>query len=209
MNYSKENYVNDYDRLFKVLITGNSSVGKTNMLLRFATDNFDEGTMPTVGIDFKAKSIDIDGRVLRLAIWDTAGQERYKTIIPAYFKQCHAVIFAYDITDRSSFENVEYWMAEAKRYAELNYVRMLIGNKSDLEGERQVSIEEGAAFAELHDIPFFEVSAKYGANVNEFFTLLAKMMDEIPAEEIDNNNNGKSPVSVAIEKKTKKNKDCC
>jgi Ras-related protein Rab-1A len=117
-----------------VLLIGNSGVGKSSLLVRFAEDIFTDNFMPTIGVDFKIKTVDVDSKQIKLQIWDTAGQERFKTITSSYYKGAHGIIVVYDITDRESFSNIQTWMAEVEKHASDNISRILVGNKCDLEG---------------------------------------------------------------------------
>ena len=128
----------DYDYLFKVLMIGNSGVGKSCLLLRFADDRFEESNMPTIGVDFKIRTIESDDKVCKLQIWDTAGQERFKTITSAYYRGTHGIMVTYDVTDRDSFNAVHTWMAEADKYipSNNNVIKILIGNKTDKADQR-------------------------------------------------------------------------
>ena len=119
----------DYDYLFKILLIGNSGVGKSSLLLRFADDTFTDNFMPTIGVDFKIRTLEVDGRTIKLQIWDTAGQERFKTITSSYYKGAHGIIVVYDITDKESFKNIDTWMNEVEKHASDNVSRILVGNK--------------------------------------------------------------------------------
>lgn len=119
----------DYDYLFKILLIGNSGVGKSSLLLRFADDTFTDNFMPTIGVDFKIRTLEVDGRTIKLQIWDTAGQERFKTITSSYYKGAHGIIVVYDITDKESFKNIDTWMTEVEKHASDNVSRILVGNK--------------------------------------------------------------------------------
>ena len=129
----------DVDYIFKILIIGDSSVGKSNILLRFSDNIFHETFLPTIGVDFKIKTVQLNNKTIKLQIWDTAGQERFKTITSAYYKGAHGIIIVYDITDKDTFNNVSSWIAEAKKHGGSNIVRMLVGNNCDLDNERKVS----------------------------------------------------------------------
>ena len=124
------------DYLFKVILVGNSGVGKSSLLVRFADDTFTDNFMPTIGVDFKIRNNEVDGKVIKLQIWDTAGQERFKTIISSYYKGAHGIIVTYDITDRESFSAIQTWMAEVEKNCSDNISRILVGNKCDLESQR-------------------------------------------------------------------------
>lgn len=130
--------------------------------------------MPTIGVDFKIKTVDVDSKQIKLQIWDTAGQERFKTITSSYYKGAHGIIVVYDITDRESFSNIQTWMAEVEKHACDNISRILVGNKCDLETSRQVSFEEGQELADHYNVRFMETSAKDSKNVEQAFTLMTR-----------------------------------
>lgn len=157
----------------KVLIIGNTGVGKSSLLLRFSENVFNILPTTTIGIDFKMRIIEVDGRRVKLQIWDTAGQERFKTITQSYYKGAHAIIVVYDITDRESFQTLDGWFEQLKQHARENVVYILVGNKADLQG-RQITYEEGEAYAEELGILFFETSAKTDVGVTDVFYTLAR-----------------------------------
>ncbi|XP_075032307.1 ras-related protein Rab-13 isoform X2 [Calonectris borealis] len=139
-----------YDHLFKLLLIGDSGVGKTCLIIRFAEDNFTSTYISTIGIDFKIRTVDIDGKKIKLQVWDTAGQERFKTITTAYYRGAVGIILVYDITDEKSFENIQNWMKSIKENASAGVERLLIGNKCDMEGKRKVQRDEAEkAFSTL------------------------------------------------------------
>ena len=144
----------DYDYLFKILLIGNSGVGKSSLLLRFSDDTFTGNFMPTIGVDFKIRTLEVDGKTIKLQIWDTAGQERFKTITNSYYKGAHGIIVTYDVTDKESYKNIDNWMNEVEKHASDNVSRILVGNKSDLEDSRQVSYDEGKELADRRSIHF-------------------------------------------------------
>lgn len=125
--------IRDYDHLFKLVIIGNSSVGKSSLLLRFSDDQFNENYLTTIGVDFRFRTLTIDGKQIKLQIWDTAGQERFRTITSAYYKGADGIIIVYDVTNSNSFDDIEkFWISEVESYAEKNVELLLIGNKKDL-----------------------------------------------------------------------------
>ena len=126
----------DVDHIFKILIIGDSSVGKSNILLRYSDNIFHENFLPTIGVDFKIQNLNIQNQSIKLNIWDTAGQERFKTITATYYKGAHGVMIVFDLTDRNSFNNVNSWLNEVKKHAGGQVVKMIIGNKCDLSEER-------------------------------------------------------------------------
>lgn len=130
--------------------------------------------MPTIGVDFKIRNNEVDGKTIKLQIWDTAGQERFKTITSSYYKGAHGIIVTYDITDRDSFSAIQNWMAEVEKHASDNISRILVGNKCDLENSRAVSTEEGQELADHYCIRFLETSAKDSKNVEQAFTLMTR-----------------------------------
>jgi Ras-related protein Rab-1A len=122
----------EYNYVFKILIVGNSCAGKTNILCRFADNIFHESFLPTIGVDFRIRSLEVDNKSIKLQIWDTAGQERFKTITATYYKGAHGCILVYDITDRQSFQDIENWLGEVKQHASPNIVKILVGTNGGL-----------------------------------------------------------------------------
>ena len=169
----------DVDHIFKVLIIGDSSVGKSNILLRFSDNIFHDTFLPTIGVDFKIRNVKMGDQTVKLNIWDTAGQERFKTITSTYYKGAHGIIVVYDITDRESFNNVSNWLNEVKKHAGSQVVKLLVGNKCDLEDERVVSSKEGQEFADSIGVGFLETSAKQRVNIDESFMTLTKQVYEL------------------------------
>eukprot|EP00357_Protocruzia_adherens_P000089 CAMPEP_0114976076 /NCGR_PEP_ID=MMETSP0216-20121206/2461_1 /TAXON_ID=223996 /ORGANISM="Protocruzia adherens, Strain Boccale" /LENGTH=203 /DNA_ID=CAMNT_0002336943 /DNA_START=44 /DNA_END=655 /DNA_ORIENTATION=+ len=161
-----------YDMLVKLLIIGDSGVGKTCFLLRFADNQFTTNHIATIGIDFKIKGVRIKDKNVKLQIWDTAGQERFRTITQTYYKGAMGIILVYDTTDATTFNNIRNWMRQIDQNAQSEVRRVIVANKCDLEN-KEVSIEEGRALAEEYGIQFFECSAKTGHNVEETFMHLA------------------------------------
>ncbi|XP_043935852.1 ras-related protein Rab-13 [Protopterus annectens] len=163
-----------YDYLFKLLLIGDSGVGKTCLIIRFAEDNFNSTYISTIGIDFKIRTVEIDGKKIKLQVWDTAGQERFKTITTAYYRGAMGIILVYDITDEKSFENIQNWIKSIRENAAADVERMLLGNKCDIESRRKVQKEQAEKLAKEHGIKFFETSAKSSINVDESFCALAR-----------------------------------
>ncbi|CAL9751097.1 unnamed protein product [Musa acuminata subsp. burmannicoides] len=163
----------EYDYLFKLLLIGDSGVGKSCLLLRFADDSYIESYISTIGVDFKIRTVEQDGKTIKLQIWDTAGQERFRTITSSYYRGAHGIIVVYDVTDQESFNNVKQWLNEIDRYASENVNKLLVGNKCDLTDGRVVSYETGKAFADEIGIPFLETSAKDSTNVEKAFMTMA------------------------------------
>ncbi|XP_034361241.1 ras-related protein Rab-26 isoform X1 [Arvicanthis niloticus] len=168
-----------YDVAFKVMLVGDSGVGKTCLLVRFKDGAFLAGTfISTVGIDFRNKVLDVDGMKVKLQIWDTAGQERFRSVTHAYYRDAHALLLFYDITNKDSFDNIQAWLTEIQEYAQQDVVLMLLGNKVDSTQERVVKREDGEKLAKEYGLPFMETSAKTGLNVDLAFTAIAKELKQ-------------------------------
>jgi Ras-related protein Rab-1A len=164
---------NEYDYLFKVLIIGNSGVGKSCLLLRFADDLFSDSYISTIGVAFKIGRLEIENKSVKLQIWDTAGQERFRTITTAYYRGTDGIVVVYDVTNRDSFDQVQHWMNCIDTQASPEACRLLVGNKADLPEKRAVKTEEGLALAKQYGIPFVETSAKGSSNVESMFATMA------------------------------------
>eukprot|EP00826_Nyctotherus_ovalis_P039105 TRINITY_DN372_c0_g1_i3.p1 TRINITY_DN372_c0_g1~~TRINITY_DN372_c0_g1_i3.p1 ORF type:complete len:205 (-),score=56.77 TRINITY_DN372_c0_g1_i3:152-766(-) len=162
-----------YDYLMKFIIIGDSGVGKTCFLMRFADDSFTTSHISTIGIDFKIKPVTIDGKSIKLQIWDTAGQDRFRTITQTYYKGAMGVILAYDCTDENSFNNVRNWIKQLEAHATPGVCKVLVGNKSD-SPNKKIDASKGEALAKEYGMKFFDASAKNNLNVKETFYYLAK-----------------------------------
>ena len=165
-----------FDYLFKYIIIGDQAVGKSNLLLRYIHGEFKNEYHATIGVEFAAKSINIKDKLYRIQIWDTAGQENYKSITRAYYKNSVCALIVYDISNRDSFTNVCSWIEDCKNQCPKTVYMILVGNKSDLEEEREVRKEEGQDLADKYAINFFETSAKTGKNVEEVFNNSAEQI---------------------------------
>ncbi|CCD16567.1 unnamed protein product [Trypanosoma congolense IL3000] len=164
----------EYDHLFKLLLIGDSGVGKSCLLLRFADDSYTESYISTIGVDFKIRTLNLDGKVIKLQIWDTAGQERFRTITSSYYRGAHGIIIVYDTTDMESFNNVKSWLSEIDKFASESVNKLLVGNKCDLVTKKAVDTQMAQEFADSLGIPFLETSAKEAANVEKAFVEMAK-----------------------------------
>jgi len=164
----------EHDYFFKILLIGDSGVGKSCLLLRFADDSWTDTHISTIGVDFKIKTLNIDGKTIKLQIWDTAGQERFRTITSSYYRGAQGIILVYDCTDQESFNNVKQWMGEIDRYACENVNKLLVGNKTDLVNEKVVDTNTAKAFADSMQIHFIETSAKNATNVEHCFFSMAR-----------------------------------
>jgi len=163
----------EYDYLFKLLLIGDSGVGKSCLLLRFADDSYTESYISTIGVDFKIRTITLEGKTIKLQIWDTAGQERFRTITSSYYRGAHGIIVVYDVTEVESYNNIKQWLHEIDRYACEGVNRLLVGNKSDLTTKRQVETATAKEFADQLSVPFLETSAKSATNVEQAFMTMA------------------------------------
>ena len=159
----------NYDYLLKYIIIGDAAVGKSNLLLRFAQNDFKTDYQLTIGVEFGAKNLEIDNKKYRLQIWDTAGQENYRSITRAYYKNSVCALLVYDITNRDSFEHISSWIEDCLAQSPKTVFMVLVGNKSDLSDKRKVTTEEGQQMAKNHNLIFFETSAKTGENVDKIF----------------------------------------
>jgi Ras-related protein Rab-11A len=159
----------EYDYLFKVVLIGDSGVGKSNLLSRFTRNEFCLESKSTIGVEFATRSIQVDGKTIKAQIWDTAGQERYRAITSAYYRGAVGALLVYDITKHVTYENVERWLKELRDHADSNIVIMLVGNKSDLKHLRGVSTEDAQSFSEKEGLSFIETSALESTNVEKAF----------------------------------------
>jgi Ras-related protein Rab-3C len=177
----------NFDYMFKLLIIGNSSVGKTSFLFRYSDDSFSSSFVSTVGIDFKVKTVFQQDKRIKLQIWDTAGQERYRTITTAYYRGAMGFILMYDVTNEDSFNAVQDWCTQIKTYSWDNAQVVLVGNKCDLEYERVVSTERGRRLAEQLGLEFYESSAKENINVTPIFERLVDLICDKMSKSLDTN----------------------
>ncbi|CRK96488.1 CLUMA_CG010006, isoform A [Clunio marinus] len=162
----------------KILVIGESGVGKSSLMLRFTDDKFDANEQPTIGVDFKVKHLELDGEKIYLQIWDTAGQERFRTLIPSYYRDATGAILVYDVTKTSSFQKLETWLEELETNTNQNITKMIVGNKIDLKDERRVDREMGKKFAKQQRALFVETSAASNINVQMAFEELVKKILE-------------------------------
>ena len=160
---------NNYNYLLKYIIIGEPSVGKSNLLMKFANNKFTEDYQATIGVEFGAKNITIDDQIFRIQLWDTAGQENFRSITRAYYKNSVCAMLVYDITNRSSFENLQDWLKDIISQSPKTVLIILLGNKIDLKEKREVEFEEGEQFAQKNGLIFMETSAKTGEGVEEIF----------------------------------------
>ncbi|KAM9352559.1 ras-related protein Rab-19 [Symphorus nematophorus] len=164
-----------FDFLFKIILVGDSDVGKTCVVQSFKSGIFIEKQQNTIGVDFTVRTLDIDGKKVKMQVWDTAGQERFRTITQSYYRSAHGAMVAYDITRRTTFDSVPHWIREVEQYGAASVVLILIGNKSDLHTQRQVLFEDACTLAENNGVlAALETSAKEAQNVDMAFILMAR-----------------------------------
>uniref|UniRef100_UPI00398F7E87 ras-related protein Rab-15 n=1 Tax=Pristiophorus japonicus TaxID=55135 RepID=UPI00398F7E87 len=174
-----------YDVLFRLLLIGDSGVGKTCLLCRFTDNEFHASHISTIGVDFKMKTIDVDGIKVRIQIWDTAGQERYQTITKQYYRRAQGIFLVYDITSERSFQHIMKWASDVDEYAPEGVQKILIANKADEEQKRQVGAEQGQKLAKEYGMDFFETSACTNYNIKESFTRLTELVLQAHKKELD------------------------
>ncbi|KAG8497714.1 hypothetical protein CXB51_007267 [Gossypium anomalum] len=166
----------EYDYLFKIVLIGDSGVGKSNLLSRFTRNEFCLESKSTIGVEFATRTLQVEGRTVKAQIWDTAGQERYRAITSAYYRGALGALLVYDVSKPTTFENVSRWLKELRDHADSNIVIMLIGNKTDLKHLRAVSTEDGQSYAEKEGLSFIETSALEAINVEKAFqTILSEI----------------------------------
>ncbi|KAF6159676.1 hypothetical protein GIB67_029934 [Kingdonia uniflora] len=198
---------NDFDYLFKLLIIGDSSVGKSCLLMRYTDDSYVDSYISTIGVDFKIKTVEIGGKTVKLQIWDTAGQERFRTITSSYYRGAHGIIIVYDVTDAESFNNVKQWLSEIDRYANDSVCKLLVGNKCDLVENKVVDTQTAKTFAEEVGIPFLETSAKDSINVElAFLTMAGKIKKRMGSQP---NSDGKETNTVQMKGQPIQQNNCC
>jgi Ras-related protein Rab-1A len=196
----------DYDYLFKILIIGDSGVGKTGLLLRFTDDTFTESYISTIGVDFKIKTIEMDGKYIKMQIWDTAGQERFRTITSSYYRGAHGIILVYDVTDSESFNNIQQWLYEINRYSNKDVCKLLVGNKTDKEDKRVITTFSGEEYAQHLGIDFIETSAKNSDNVdNAFLNLSRQIKNRMKNSYVSTNKTTNISKTIPVTNK----KQCC
>ncbi|KAK4336623.1 hypothetical protein RND71_043735 [Anisodus tanguticus] len=191
----------EYDYLFKVVLIGDSGVGKSNLLSRFTRNQFNLESKSTIGVEFATRSIHVDGKTIKAQIWDTAGQERYRAITSAYYRGAVGGLLIYDIAKHLTYENVDRWIKELRDHADNNIIIMLVGNKSDLRHLRAVPTDEAKQFAVKNNLSFIETSALDSSNVEQAFQqILTEIYHVVSQKQIksDSGENDSSPTSDNI-----------
>jgi len=170
------------DYLFKAVLIGDSAVGKSNLLSRFARDEFQLDSKPTIGVEFAYRNIKVADKLIKAQIWDTAGQERFRAITSSYYRGALGALLVYDITRRATFESLKKWLYELREYGSSDMVIVLVGNKSDLSESREVNVEDGQSLAQLEGIYFMETSAKENVNVEDAFLQMITRIHEVTSQ---------------------------
>jgi len=199
----------NYDYLVKLLLIGDSGVGKSCLLLRFSDDSFTTSFITTIGIDFKIRTIEEEGKRLKLQIWDTAGQERFRTITTAYYRGAMGILLVYDVTDEQTFNNIRNWMRQIQQHASENVNKVLIGNKCDMLDKKVVETSRGQALADEFGIKFYETSAKKNMNVDQAFTDIARHVMLRLQEQEAKDGAGKKATTVDISNGGKSSSSKC
>merc|ERR1711871_940029 len=208
----------EYDYLFKVVLIGDSGVGKSNLLSRFTRNEFNLESKSTIGVEFATRSIHTDGKIIKAQIWDTAGQERYRAITSAYYRGAVGALLVYDISKHVTYENVERWLKELRDHADSHIVIMLVGNKADLKHLRAVPTEQARSFAEKHGLSVIETSALDSTNVErafqdiltEIYTIVSRRPTESQPEPAPKDTPGSGePLQLNQEPEATKKKGCC
>ncbi|XP_004250277.1 ras-related protein RABA5a [Solanum lycopersicum] len=179
---SEETQTEDY--LFKIVLIGDSAVGKSNLLARFARDEFYPNSKSTIGVEFQTQKLDINGKEVKAQIWDTAGQERFRAVTSAYYRGAVGALLVYDISRRLTFENIGRWLNELQTHSDMNVVTILVGNKSDLKDAREVTTAEGKSLAEAQGLFFIETSALDSSNVTAAFQTVVKEIYNILSRKV-------------------------
>ncbi|XP_050366907.1 ras-related protein RABA5b [Argentina anserina] len=182
--------------LFKVVLIGDSAVGKSNLLSRFARNEFDQNSKATIGVEFQTQAVEIDGKEVKAQIWDTAGQERFRAVTSAYYRGAVGALVVYDISRKTTFESVERWLNELTMHCDTAVAKMLVGNKCDLEDIRDVTIEDGKSLAEEKGLFFMETSALDATNVQEAFEVVIREIYNNVSRKVLNSDSYKAELSV-------------
>ncbi|KAK4268197.1 hypothetical protein QN277_024883 [Acacia crassicarpa] len=182
--------------LFKVVLIGDSAVGKSNLLSRFARNEFDSNSKATIGVEFQTQAVEIDGKEVKAQIWDTAGQERFRAVTSAYYRGAVGALIVYDISRRTTFDSIKRWLEELSLHCDTTVARMLVGNKCDLENIREVSVEDGKSLAEAEGLFFMETSALDSTNVQTAFEIVIREIYNNISRKVLNSDSYKAELSV-------------
>ena len=183
-------------------------MGKSCVILRYVEGEFPGNIMSSIGVDFKTKQIDLEDRLIKMQIWDTAGHEKFRTITTSYYKSAHAIIILYDITQKSSFEHIKNWMTEIDKFGKQGVLKVIVGNKLDLENNRKIKKEDAENLALKYGVKYWEVSAKDNTNVEEMFLDIIKTLMEKNSKIISEGSSMNNNILLNKNTKTKKKKKC-
>ena len=199
-----------YDLLFKLILIGDSSVGKSNILLKYLKNEFDQNSRATVGVEFGTKNLMINNKKIKIQIWDTAGQERYRSITSAYYKGAKGALIVYDITRKNTFDNIDKWIADLKLNGDKNICIVILGNKSDLNDQREVNKELGMKKSEMFKTAFMETSALNGENITKAFDEVIQQIYQMNKNSFEENTKKDIDKGVNLnENKNNNKKKCC
>ncbi|XP_010999992.1 PREDICTED: ras-related protein RABA5d-like [Populus euphratica] len=182
--------------LFKIVIIGDSAVGKSNLLSRYARNEFNLHSKATIGVEFQTQTMEIDGKEVKAQIWDTAGQERFRAVTSAYYRGAVGALIVYDISRRTTFDSIGRWLDELQTHSDTTVARMLVGNKCDLENIRDVSVEEGKSLAEAEGLFFMETSALDSTNVKKAFEIVIREIYNNVSRKVLNSDSYKAELSL-------------
>ncbi|KAK3228279.1 hypothetical protein Dsin_008141 [Dipteronia sinensis] len=195
-----DSYDEECDYLFKAVMIGDSAVGKSNLLSRFAKDEFRLDSKPTIGVEFAYRNIRIGDKMIKAQIWDTAGQERFRAITSSYYRGALGALLVYDMTRRATFENIKKWLKELREYGNSYIVIVLVGNKSDLSRNREIQEEEGKELAEMEGLYFMETSAMENLNVQDaFLQMFRKILENTVQKNLETKTNDQTKAMNIIQ----------
>ena len=201
--------INNFSVFFKILLIGDLGVGKSCVILRYVEGDFPGNIMSSIGVDFKTKQIELDDHSIKMQIWDTAGHEKFRTITTSYYKSAQAIIILYDITQKSSFEHIRNWITEIDKFGKQGVLKVIVGNKLDLENNRKISKEDAENLALKYGVKLWEVSAKDNTNIEEMFVDTIKTLLEKNSKIISESSSMGNNIKLSKNIKNKKNKKCC
>ena len=201
--------INNFSVFFKILLIGDLGVGKSCVILRYVEGDFPGNIMSSIGVDFKTKQIELDEHSIKMQIWDTAGHEKFRTITTSYYKSAQAIIILYDITQKSSFDHIRNWITEIDKFGKQGVLKVIVGNKLDLENNRKISKEDAENLALKYGVKLWEVSAKDNTNIEEMFVDTIKTLLEKNSKIISESSSMGNNIKLSKNIKNKKNKKCC
>ena len=201
--------INNFSVFFKILLIGDLGVGKSCVILRYVEGDFPGNIMSSIGVDFKTKQIELDDHSIKMQIWDTAGHEKFRTITTSYYKSAQAIIILYDITQKSSFDHIRNWITKIDKFGKQGVLKVIVGNKLDLENNRKISKEDAENLALKYGVKLWELSAKDNTNIEEMFVDTIKTLLEKNSKIINESSSMGNNIKLSKNIKNKKNKKCC